>query len=418
MPSEAIDLAPHIRPGDTVLWGQAHAQPLTLIQALVDQRARFGGRVRVFLGIGHQLEHVLKPEHADHLDFFGYCGAGSNRTLLRAGAMDILPAHYSELPRLIRNGALKIDVLFLQLPLPDEQGRYSLGLAREYLVAALDAARTVIAEVREDVPWTFGGPYLREDDIDLVVRPASALAVPEPGEPSAVEAMIGRHVAGLIPDGATLQTGIGNVPDAVLEALKDHRDLGLHSGSIGDRVAMLAEAGVITNRLKAIDAGISVGGVLIGGAHLRRYAHKNPGLELRGTEYTHDGAVLAPLDRLIAINSAVEVDLTGQVNSEMAGGHYVGSVGGALDFVRAAIRSPGGVPIIALPSTAGAFSRIVASLSGPVTIPRSDACVIVTEHGIADLRGLTLHQRMQRMIAIADPRHRESLEQAAAHRRY
>lgn len=410
--SPSVDLGRYIKPGDTILWGQAHAQPLTLIRALVEQRHRIG-RVRVFLGIGHELDAVLTSEHADCLEFVGYCGTGSNRNLVRAGVMDILPVHYFGMDRMIREGTLRIDVLFLQLPKPDKEGRYSLGFAREYLVAALGVARTVIAEVSEEVPWTFGGPYLREEDFDLVIPARSGLAVPAGlGEPTQMEQSIGRHVAGLVPDGATLQTGIGNVPDVILAALKDHHDLGVHSGSLGERIAWLIEAGVITNRRKPIDTGVTVGGLLYGGTRLRRLAHQNPAIELRGTDYTHASQVLERFERLVAINSAVEVDLTGQVNSEVANGHYVGAVGGILDFVRAAGRSKGGVPIIALPSTAGKFSRIVASLSGPATIARSDAGVIVTEHGVADLRGLTLRQRVRRMIDIAAPEHRESLDRA------
>ena len=199
----------------------------------------------------------------------------------------------------------------------------------------------------------------------------------------------------------------------VLAQLRDRRELGVHSGSIGNGFADLHEAGVLTNSCKSTDTGVSIGGVLIGGEKLRRFAHRNPALEMRGTDYTHNPRVLGSIERFVAINSAIEVDLTGQVNAEIAGGRYVGAVGGIADFLRAAQASRGGVPVIALPSTASARSRIVPTLSGPVTVPRSDACVIVTEHGAADLRGLTLSQRIPRMIAIADPAHQEHLERAA-----
>lgn len=228
-----------------------------------------------------------------------------------------------------------------------------------------------------------------------------------------MELAIGRHVANLIDDGATLQTGIGSIPDAVLAQLHDRRELGVHSGSIADGFVDLHEAGVVTNSCKSIDLGVSVGGVLIGGQKLRRFAHCNRSLELRGTDYTHNPRVLGSIERFVAINSAIEVDLTGQANTEVAGGRYVGAVGGIVDFLRGAQTSRGGIPIVALPSTAGARSRIVSTLTGPVTVARSDACVVVTEHGVADLRGLTLSQRVPRMIAIADPAHRESLERAA-----
>ncbi|KWH20590.1 acetyl-CoA hydrolase/transferase family protein [Burkholderia multivorans] len=392
------------------MWGQSHAEPVTLMRALVAQRHSFK-RIRVFLGIG--LADVLTPEHADAIDFLAYCGSGANRKLARANVLDILPAHYSQLPELIRSGALRIHVVMLQVSPPDEHGRYSLGLAREYLVEALKHARAIVAEVHPDVPWTYGGPFLRAADIDLLV--ASDTPFPDAAEttPGPVEQAIGQHVASLVEDGATLQTGIGAIPDAVMAALHDKRDLGVHTGSIGDGIAALCEAGVVTNARKTIDAGITVGGVIIGSARVRRFAHRNPALELRGTEYTHNPHVLRRIERFTAINSAVEVDLTGQVNAEVVGGTYVGAVGGVGDFLRAAQASRGGVPIVALPSTAGAHSRIVTKLSGPVTVPRSDACVIVTEYGIADLRGLSLAQRVPKMIAIAHPDHRERLAREA-----
>lgn len=399
-----------IRPGDTVMWGQSHAEPVTLMRALVAQRHGFQ-RIRLFLGIG--LADVLAPEHADAFDFLAYCGSGANRKLARANVLDILPAHYSQLPALIRSGALRIDVVMLQVSPPDEHGRYSLGLAREYLVEAVKHARAIVAEVHPDVPWTYGGPYLRAADIDLLVASDAPFPDAAPAAPGPVERAIGQHVASLVEDGATLQTGIGAIPDAVMAALHDKRDLGVHTGSIGDGVAALCEAGIVTNARKTIDAGMTVGGVVIGSALVRRFAHRNPTLELRGTEYTHNEHVLRRIERFVAINSAVEVDLTGQVNAEVAAGTYVGAVGGVGDFLRAAQVSRGGVPIVALPSTAGAHSRIVTRLSGPVTVPRSDACVIVTEYGIADLRGLSLARRIPKMIAIAHPDHRERLEREA-----
>ncbi|QBQ98757.1 acetyl-CoA hydrolase/transferase family protein [Paraburkholderia pallida] len=404
------DLSGLIRPGDTVMWGQSHAEPVTLMRALVAQRDRLR-RLRLFLGIG--LADVLAPEHADAFDFLAYCGSGANRKLARAGVLDILPAHYSQLPALIGSGALRIDVVMLQVSPPDEQGRYSLGLAREYLVEALKHARAIIAEVHPEVPWTYGGPWLQASDIDLLVASDTPFADSPASAPGEVELAIGRHVASLVEDGATLQTGIGAIPDAVLAQLRDRRDLGVHTGSIGDGVAALCEAGVVTNARKTIDAGVTVGGVIIGSERIRRFAHRNAALELRGTEYTHNPKVLGRIARFVAINSAVEVDLTGQVNAEMVAGTYVGAVGGVGDFLRAAQSSPGGVPIVALPSTASVHSRIVTRVSGPVTVPRSDACVIVTEYGVADLRGLSLAQRVLRMIAVAHPAHRERLEQEA-----
>ncbi|GAA5237108.1 acetyl-CoA hydrolase/transferase family protein [Verticiella sediminum] len=411
-----IELAQYIRPGDTVTFGQADAHPRTLLRALAAQRHQIG-RTRLFLGIGQGLETILQPEYADAFDYLAYCGSGSNRALAQAGVLDIVTDNYSALPGLLSRGALRVDVVLLQVSPPDEQGRYSLGMAREYLVPALEGARAILAEVCPCVPWTHGGPYLRESDIDLLIQTQDDDPGTDAREPGPIEQAIGRNVASIVPDGATLQTGIGAIPDAVLAALAGHRDLGLHSGSLGEGIIGLAESGALTNARKGVDTGLTIGGVLIGGPRLRRFAHRNPRLALRSTAYTHDARVLAGLNRFTAINSAVEVDLTGQVNSEAAGGAYVGAVGGVVDFLRGAHASKNGVPIIALPSMARGQSRVVASLSGPVTVPRSCSCVIVTEHGIADLRGLTLSQRIDRMLGVAHPEQRDALEREIAAQR-
>lgn len=409
---DAPDLSGLIRPGDTVLWSQADAEPVVLTRALAAQRAAVGGRFTVFPGIA--LSDALAPEQADCIDFVSYCGTGRNRALAKAGVLDILPCHYSEFPPMIRSGALKVDVLMLQLAPPDEQGRYSLGLAHEYLVAAIDKARVIVAEVNDQCPWTHGERHLREEDLAAVVRTSRPPLESPKVEPGPVEDAIAGHVAGLIPDGATLQFGLGAIPEAILSRLGGHRDLGVHSGTIGDGVARLVEAGVITNARKSIDPGVITTGMVMGSRRAHAFVHRNPLVQFRGTDYTHGPDVLARIDRFAALNSAVEVDLTGQINAELVGGTYVGAVGGALDFLRAARRSPGGLPVVALPSTAGANSRIVARIgAATVSTPRSDAGIVVTEHGVADLRGLTLRQRVSRMIAIADPAHREQLEREA-----
>ena len=410
----SLDLTRHIQSGDTVMWGQSHAEPRSLIRRLVEQRHGIG-RIRLFLGIS--LCDILQPEHADAFEFLSYCGSGTNRKLADAGILDILPEHYSRLPRLISTDRLKIDVLFLQVPPPDSNGRYSIGMAREYLLCALRKARVVIGEVHNDVPWTFGGPYLTKQDFAALISSDADLPATVPRQIGPVEAAIGRNVASLIEDNATLQIGIGNIPDATLLELSDRRNLGVHSGAISEGVMALCEAGAITNSRKSVDAGVCIGGALMGGAELRAFAHMNHSLELRGTEYTHNSTILSRVSRLTAINSAVEVDLSGQVNSEEVSGRYLGAVGGIVDFVRAARASEGGVPIVALPSTSRNKSRIVNRLSGPATIPRSEACVIVTEFGIADLRGLSLTERKTKIIGIAHPDHRENLERESRHER-
>jgi len=222
-------------------------------------------------------------------------------------------------------------------------------------------------------------------------------------------------VASLVPDGATVQLGIGSLPAVVLRHLHGHRDLGVHSGMITDEIAELIEAGVVTGARKSVDRGLAVTGLLLGTRALIKTAAVDKSVQLRDTRYTHDQAVLAAQHALVAVNSAIEVDLTGQANIEVAAGRYVGGTGGAADFLRGAARSAGGVPVIGLPSTtsrsaAGTASRIVARLNGPASLSRADAGVIVTEYGVADLRGLSLARRRERMIAIAHPDHRAALD--------
>ena len=406
-----IDLSKFIRPGDGVFWGQACSEPLTLTEAFVAQRARYPG-ASVFMGVNYS--GTVTAEHADHLKLLSYCGAGHNRKLADAGALDICPFPYSQLGGLIRGGKLKSDVVLVQVSPPNERGEYSLGISVEYLGAALETARVVIAEVNDQVPWTHTQPLLAAKDFAHMVH-SSRPPVPLPyGAPGETELAIGRNAAEYIPDRSVLEFGLGSLPDAILAALGDRRDLGIHSGLLCDGVARLMLSGAITNAHKSIDPGVTVGGVLFGTRVLFDFARKNPAIRLRSTDYTHSARTLGRLERFVAVNSAVEVDLTGQVNAEIANASYVGAVGGALDFIRAANASPGGVSLMCLPASIGTrLSRVVAKLSGPVATPRSEAGVFVTEFGAADLRGVPLAARPAKMIAIAHPAFRESLERDA-----
>jgi acetyl-CoA hydrolase len=333
--------------------------------------------------MGSSYSGLLRPEHADHLRLTSYCGTGSNRALADAGVLEILPVPYSQLGPLIRSRRLKCDVLMLQVSPPNRQGEYSLGLAVEYLAPAFEAARAVIAEVNDQVPWTRTELRLRREDFDLLVetsRPPAYLAFTPPGE---LDRRIATHAAPWVPEGATLECGIGTLPNAILSALAGRHDLSYHSGAVCELVP-----GINPKRC--------IGGALMGTQALFDWARENPALRLTHTDETHGARSLAAIERFVAINSAVEVDLTGQVNGELARGSYVGAVGGALDFIRAANASPGGVSIVALPA-----SRVVEKLSGPVSVPRSEAGIVVTEHGAADLRGCTLRERQERMRAVS-----------------
>ena len=301
-------------------------------------------------------------------------------------------------------------MLFLSLPPAAPDGTFGLGLGADYVATLIGQARTVIAEVNDQVPDVGCVRRLTRDEIDLLVHVSYQPAEYPPASARGVEDAIAAHVAELIPDGATIQLGIGAIPSAVASRLREHRDLGVHTGVSTDAVAELIEAGVVTGARKSLDAGLVVTGFLMGTRKLIERSGADSTIQLRDTSYTHDPAVLAAQHRFVAINSAIEVDLTGAVNCETAAGRYVGAVGGATDFLRGAARSEGGVPVIVLPSTEGPVSRIVAALSGPASQARADAGVIVTEYGVADLRGLTLSQRRRRMLAIAHPGHAEALE--------
>jgi len=379
-----LDLARLIRPGDGIILGQACAEPQSLAEALVSQRAAFSG-ASVFLGVNYA--GIVKPEHADHLRLSSYCGAGHNRALADAGVLDIHPHPYSRLAPLIRERKIPCDVVLVQVSPPNARGEYSMGLAVDYLLPAIGVARAVIAEVNDRIPWTHTEKLFRKEDFALLVESSRDPALPPPARCGETEKAIGRHAAAFVPPGATLEFGLGVLPDVVCEALGGHRGLKVHSGTVGDGIVGLAQRGILERILC---------GQLIGTRKLFDFAHANSALRMRSTEYTHDPRVLAGIERFVAINSAVEVDLTGQVNAEVAKGSYLGAVGGALDFMRAASQSPGGVSLLLVPA-----ARVVASLSGPVSTPRSEAGVIVTERGAADLRGCTLRERSRRLAAIS-----------------
>lgn len=410
--SSTLDLAGLVRAGDTVVVGQGCAEPLTLTAALVAQR-RAIGRFGVFLGA--VFSDTFAPEATDGVDVSGYGAIGAAGKLARVGRLDVLPVQYSQLPKLFAEGRVPADVVLLQLAPGRDGDGCGLGLANDYTLEAARRARVVVAEVNDRAPWTHGGEVPADVRIDVIVETSRPPAELPPSRSGDVERRIAERVAALVPDGATIETGIGSLPDAILTALGGHRDLGVHSGMIGDRIADLVEAGVVTNARKAFDRGVTIAGVLFGTRRVNAFADRNPAFRLCPPSYTHGVDVLARIPDFIAINSAVEVDLGGQVNGEVAGGQYVGAVGGQVDFVRGANMAPGGRSVIALQATAkhGQVSRIVADLSGPVTSLRSDADAVVTEFGIAELKGCGLAERARRMIAIAAPQFREGLERAA-----
>lgn len=406
-----IDLSQFLRAGDRIVVGQACGEPTTLIEALIAQGKDIGG-LSAF--IATSFSGLLTPAAADSFAISSMGAIGALRSLTAANKLAVIPSHVSQIGPMIEAGIIACDVAFVQVSPADANGNHSFGLISDHVRAAVNKARVVIAEVNEQVPYT-NGESMPGSRIDYAVHVLRTPVEVPPAKIGATDEAIARFAAGYIEDGSVLQTGVGAVPDAILRLLHDRKDLGVHSGMLGDGLVELVEAGVVTNARKAIDTGVSINGALIGTKRLYEFAHRNPKIRMCSTSYTHDAAVLARLEKLVTINSAIEVDLTGQVNAEQSGSAYLGGTGGQVDFVRAGARSPGGHSIIALPATAkgGKISRIAVNLSGPVTTARSDVDVIVTEFGAAELKGQTLAERTRRLIAIAHPDFREELDRAA-----
>src|ERR1700694_3169145 len=401
----SLDFAGIIRAGDVVVCGQATAEPRTLTEALVAQKSRLPPFTMV---VGPVFSDTFAPERVFGMAFTSYGVIGNARALARTQQLDVIPSNYRSFCADSAAGRHRADVVLVQLAEADD-GRLSASLSNDYVIDAARRARVVIAEINPDAPWTFGAEW--PADIVPHLRIAATrppLELPPTGLDD-VSRRVARHAAGVISDGSTLQFGVGKIPDAILASLSHLRDLGIHSGLINDAVVDLIECGAVTNTGKGIDAGITVTNQLIGTQRLYRFAHQNKAVSVRPASYTHDQTVLSGVNKLVAINSALEVGLDGSVNAETLNGVAIGAIGGQLDFVRGANASRGGRAIIALPSTAPkGGSRIVARVE-TVTTPRADVDAVVTEWGIAELRGCTLRERARRMIAIAAPVYREEL---------
>jgi acyl-CoA hydrolase len=409
--SKGLDLRAYLRPGDHIVWGQACGEPTTLVEALIAQ-AEGIGRLSAFAATS--FSGILTAEAAQRFSVSSMGAIGALRSVAAAGRLGIVPCHVSQVAPMIEQGLIGCDAAFVQVSPPDANGDHSFGLISDFVQAAVKKARVVIAEVNEQVPFTLSDVMLPGSQIDCAVHVSRTPVEVPAAKVSETDLAIAKIVAGYIEDGAVIQIGIGATPDAILRLLRDRRDLGVHSGMIGDGLVELVEAGVITNARKPIDTGVSITGALIGTRRLYGFADRNPRIGMRSSAYTHNEATLSRLTRLVTVNSAIEVDLTGQVNAEQSGDQYLGGTGGQVDYVRAGSRSREGHSIIAMPATAkgGKISRVTGALSGPVTTARSDVDVVVTEFGAAELRGQTLAERARRLGGIAHPDFRQELEQA------
>ena len=400
-----------VKSGDRVVLGHACSEPPVLVEALVERFTELSN-VEIVHMVAMGPAVFAQPGMEQSFRFNGFFLGAPTRKAVQENRGTFTPCFFGEVPRLFKSGILPVDVLLMQVTPPDDQGFCSYGLSVDYTQAAAESAKVVIAQMNTKLPRT-AGSKIHLDDLTWIVEHDSPIVELPPPHLGDVERRIGEHIATLVPDGATLQVGIGAIPDAALLSLRDKRDLGIHSEMFSDGVVALAEAGVITNQKKTINRGKFVATFLMGTSKLYQFVHNNPDVEMYPVDYVNDPCVIGQHDNMISINSALQVDLTGQVNAEMIGKVQFSGIGGQVDFVRGASRSAGGKSIIALLSTAakGKVSRICRQFDAGVAIStsRNDVHYVVTEFGVANLRGKTLQQRAAALIAIAHPNFRDEL---------
>ena len=405
-----------VRSGHRVYVHNGCAEPKTLVDALVQRGPELRNVEVMHMATFSRAEYV-EPRFEGHFRHRALFLGGNVRQAVQEGRADYTPIFLSEIEDLLDSGALPIDVALLQCAPPDSHGNLCLGTSVDITHTVMERARHIIVEINPQMPRTCGDTFVHVSQVHAFVESSRPLVEYRPTPISDVQHAIARRVANLIPDGAVLQTGIGGLPEAVLGLLKDHKDLGIHSELMPESVIDLIEAGVINNSRKNTYRGKCVAGFALGTSRLFDYIRENPVFEFMRTSHVNDPFVIAQNDRVVAINSAIEVDLTGQVCSDSMGHLPYSGIGGQVDFIRGAARSKGGLPIITLPSTAkgGTVSRIVTSLkpgAGAVT-SRGDVHWVITEHGAAYLHGKCLRERVEEMIRIADPRFRQELIDSA-----
>lgn len=405
-----------VQSGHRVLIHQGCNEPEELVAALV-RRGPELRNVEIFHMATMGSADYTRPEFEGHFHHTTFFIGGNVRQAVQEGRAGYAPIFLHEIERLFTTGAIPIDVALIQCSRPDDYGYMSLGTSIDVTLTGAKCARHVIVEVNDQCPRTLGDTFLHVSRVHAIVECSHPLAEMKPHEITDTHRAIARHIAGLIPDGATLQMGIGGIPDAVLGYLGNHRDLGIHSEMCSDGVIDLIQSGVVNNEKKTIHPHKVIAGFVLGTRRLFDFIDDNPIFEFHPTHYANDPFIIAQNDRMVAINSAIEVDITGQVCADSMGELPYSGIGGQVDFIRGAARSKGGLPIIALPATAkgGKVSRIVPTLqpgAGVVTT-RGDVHYVVTEFGVAYLHGKTLQQRAEAMIAIAHPDFRDELAAAA-----
>ncbi|HAA90175.1 MAG: Acetyl-CoA hydrolase/transferase [Thermoanaerobacterales bacterium 50_218] len=403
-----------VKSGDRVVLAHACGEPQVITEALVD-RADELENVEIVHMVAMGKARYCQKEYASSFRHNSLFVGSTSREAVNEGRADYTPVFFHEIPGLFRDGVLPVDVAMVTTTPPDKHGFVSLGISVDYTKQAVFSAKTVIAEVNPNMPRTGGDSVVHVTDIDYFVPVEVPLIELAPPKITEVERAIGNHVASLIRDGDCLQLGIGAIPDAVLSFLKDKKDLGIHSEMISDGVMHLVEEGVITCRRKTFRPGKIVITFAMGTRKFYEWLDGNPMVEFYTVDFTNDPFVIAQNDNMVSINSAIAVDLMGQVAADMLGTRQFSGVGGQVDFVRGAARSKGGRSIIAMPATAakGKVSRIVAALDRgqAVTTSRNDVDYVVTEYGIAHLKGKTIRQRAEALLNIAAPQFRDQIWQ-------
>ena len=401
-----------VRSGTRVYIQPGCAEPEALVEALM-HRAPELYNVEIVHMMTMGCAPYVAPEMAGHFRHNAMFIGGNVRAAINDGRADYTPIHLSEIEALFENGDMPIDVALIEVSPPDSHGFCSFGVGVDTTLTAAKCARYVVAQVNDHMPRTYGDSFIHVSDIDAVVESSRPLCELKKPEVTAMHVAIARNVAGLIEDGAVLQTGVGGIPDAVLPFLADRKDLGVHSELVSEGVIPLIENGVITGARKNYKPRKIIVGFALGTRRFFEFVDNNPIFEFHPTAYTNDPALIARNDNMVAINSALQVDLTGQVCSDSIGNQFYSGIGGQVDFLRGASRSKGGKPIIAISSTAknGTISRIVPMLSPGAGVVTSRGLVryVVSEHGVAYLHGKSIRERARALIQIADPKFRAEL---------
>ena len=410
--TSATDAMRHVRNGDSIIVPTGVGEPPTLLTALSEQRRNFQD-VKVSQILAVRKYGYFDPETAHHVRHVALFLGPASRAGAQAGWVDFIPNYFSEIPQQIERGQIPADVVFSMASPMDAHGYFSLSLGADYTMAALAKARAVVLEVNPNVPFAYGNCLVHISQVTALVEsdePVFEVGLPSIGP---VQEAIGKQVADLIDDGSTLQIGYGGIPDAVVMQLTHKHDLGIHTEMIGDGILTLLESGAVTNRRKNYLPGKMVATFALGSAKLYRFMERNPALEMHPADFTNDPMLAGQNDNLVAINATLQIDLLGQCGSESLGSVAFSGTGGQADFVRAANRSRGGKAFIVLPSTAknDSISRIVPVLSPGthVSTSKNDINYVVTEYGVAQLRGKSASQRARELIGIAHPAFRAEL---------